>query len=184
MIFTELDKLKRRIVMSSIILMAAGILLLILPSENIEPAGMISGFALLVFAAVTVFRFIDRPKILLRYIELGVGLAAGLLGFALCSYKGVFLTLLSALVGTVPILSGGVGIFHALTFARRSGKKSWWILLLLSAAMVGFGAFVFCNPWMESDRGLMQVAGGSLMCSSLVSAVRLIWTFPANRAGR
>ncbi len=182
MLFQELDKLKRRIVMTSIILMSVGILLLILPVGQVGFASAVIGFALIILSIVLIFRFIDGSKILIHYLQLCLGLFAGLLGFSMWVFDGLFITLLRVLVGTVPIVSGLIGVIHSFTFARRSGKKSWWVLTILSAAMILFGALVFFNPWVESDEGLMRVSGGAMMCSAFVSALRLIWSFSPNKA--
>ena len=178
MLFHELDKLKRRVIMTSIVLMFTGIILLIVPTGYIPFIGSALGFAMIVGMVVTVFHFIGSPRILLHYIQLCAALILGILGIALLTFDGMFNTMLTWLVGTVPILSGIIGLFYAFMSARRSGRKGWWFLALLSAVMMIFGGFVFLNPWMESEAAVLQVSGGTMMARAFLSAIRLIWLWP------
>ena len=178
MLFNELDKIKRSAIMTTIVLMFIGNILLIIPESYIPVIGGILGFGLLVTACVMLFHFISSRKALIHYIELTVGLFTGLLGVMIFVFEGLILQMLSLLVTTVPIMLGLYGIYHALAFARRSGRKGWWILIVLSAALTIFGSIGFIHPWMESPRAVMQVMGGTLMYSAFVSALRLIWLWP------
>ena len=178
MLFKELDKLKRSAVMTTIILMFIGFILLLLPETYIPFLSSALGFILLVVLVVAVLDYIGSAKALIHYFRLALGLLAGVVGFALFVFDGLFVSALSWLVGTVPILIGMYGIYHALAFARRSGRRGWWILIILSAAMILFGGVIFGNPWVDSPRAVMQVIGGTLMFSAFVSALRLIWIWP------
>lgn len=183
MFFHELDKLKRRVIMTSIVLMFTGIVLLLVPVGYLSFISSALGFTMLVATVVTVFHFIGSSRILLHYIQLCIALVIGIIGIALLTFDGMFMKLLSWLVGTVPIVSGVIGIFYAFMYARRSGRKSWWVLLLLSAAMMLFGGFVFYNPWMDSEPALLQITGGTMMASALLSSIRLIWLWPLKSQG-
>ena len=178
MLFKELDKLKRTAIMTTIVLIFIGLILMLIPEGYISFLSSALAFGLLVAFGVAVLDFIGSSKALINYIMLSLGLLAGLLGFVLLVFEELLIQLMSLLVGALPIISGLYGIGHALVFARRSGKKGWWVLIIFSVLMIAFGAFIFMNPWMESTRAVMQVIGGTMMFSAFVSALGLIWIWP------
>lgn len=178
MLFNELDKLKRSAIMSSIILMFVGALLLILPITILDLFNNLLGFACLVTFVVILLIFISSKKALINFIKLFIGLLFGILGFILLVFDYFLITTLGLLVGLIPIISGVYGIVHAILFARVSGRKGWWLLIILSVLLIGFGVFQFWNPWMTSSEGMIKVIGGTLMATSVISALRLIWIWP------
>lgn len=182
MLFKGLDRLKRSSLMMTIVLMFVGIMLLILPEGYIPFLSHALGFALLVLFMLSIFFFLSSRKALIHYIYLSIGLLAGLFGVALLSFDGLLVSVMGWLVGTIPILLGAYGLFHALLYARRSGRRGWWVLILLSAALMCFGGMVFLNPWMYSTHAVMQVIGGTLLFSAFATALSLIWIWPIHKS--
>ncbi|MDO4864167.1 MAG: DUF308 domain-containing protein [Ruminococcus sp.] len=178
MLFKELDKIKRSVIMTSIVLMFAGLLLLLLPYEYVPFLSAVLGFGLLVACVHSIFSFIGSSKVIMRYFQLSFGLILGILGIALWCYDRMFMELLSYVVGIVPILIGVYGVFHAIIYAKRSRRKGWWIMVPLSLGLLAFGIFIFVEPRMRTEEVLMQVTGGVMMSCSLISTLRLIWLFP------
>ena len=181
MLFEGLDRLKRSAVLTTILLVFAGNVLLVLPESVLPFFNAMMGFALLVVSMVSIFDFLSSRKALIHYISLTFGLLCGLLGLLFLVFEGLLTDMLVWLVCVVPVVDGVYGICHALLFARRSGRRGWWILLILSAALIVFGGFVFYNPWMDTTIGRMRVIGGTLMYSAVVSGLRLIWLWPVRR---
>ena len=181
MLFEELDKIKRDAVMMTIVLMFIGMLLLLIPEVYILFLEGTLGFVLLVAAALAALRFISGTKVLMHYIELVMGLAMGVLGIMIMLYEGLFLWILSWLVGILPILSGIHGIFHTLAFLRHSGKRGWWVLIVLSALLIVFGILVLWHPWLTSTQGMLQIVGGVMLYSALVSGLKMIWLWPVQK---
>ncbi len=184
MLFEGLDRLKRDAALSTIILMLLGMIFLVLPDSILPSFGALIGFALLVVSVVSIFDFLASKKVLMNYINLSIGLLGGLLGICFLVLQGFFMGFLMWLISFFPILGGLYGIYHALMFARRVRKKGWWILIVLSLFLVVFGVFVFWNPWMNSVTGAMRVMGGTMLYSSIVSGLRLIWLWPIRKADR
>lgn len=178
MLFEELDKVKRNAVMAAIVLAAAGFVLMVVPYGYLGFLSDACGFALLVAFVLSALKFIDGGRALMSYLRLTGGIAAGLLGLSLLVFDGLFAAALQWLVGTVPILLGAYGIYHALAYARKSGRRGWWVLVVLSASLFAFGGFVFCNPWMGSPEGSIQIVGGTLLYSAVVSGLSLVWIWP------
>jgi uncharacterized membrane protein HdeD (DUF308 family) len=73
-------------------------------------------------------------------------------------------------------------LFHSLTYARRSQRKGWWVLTILSVLLIITGILIFVNPFWNSADMLMKVIGCAVFFSAIVSGIRLIWTWPVRNA--
>ena len=175
MLFNSLDKFKRQMVMLIVILMFVGLMMFVVPVSYIPLLGKVLGFIFLVLSILRVLDFLNSNKALIHYINLFVGLLFGLAGVLLFSVDGLFLWLLNWLVGTLPILLGAYGLYHALMYARRSGRSGWWVLVILSILLLIFGTILFVNPWADNPRKLLYVIGGTLFYSAVVYAISLFW---------
>lgn len=178
MLFNSLDKFKRQMVMLIVILMFVGLMMFVVPVSYIPLLGKVLGFIFLVLSILRVLDFLNSNKALIHYINLFVGLLFGLAGVLLFSVDGLFLWLLNWLVGTLPILLGAYGLYHALMYARRSGRSGWWVLVILSILLLIFGTILFVNPWADNPRKLLYVIGGTLFYSAEVYAISLFWIWP------
>ena len=183
MLFQSLDKLKRSVIMTAIVLMFIGLILLLLPEEYAAFLTFPLVFIFSVIFAVSILNFIGTRKTLMSYAQLTLGLLSGILALAFFLFDELLLSILSWTVGILPILVGVYGIYHSFAFARRSGRKAWWILTVFSVLQTAFGGFVFCNPWMDSPEAFMKTVGGTLLYSSFVSALSMIWIWPIKNSG-
>ena len=82
MLFQELGKLKRSSIMTSIIIMAVGILMIICPPQYIDTLVSALGYGMVTLAAVMVMDFLSSRKVLMNYIYLTGALLLALLGIA------------------------------------------------------------------------------------------------------
>ena len=177
----ELDKLKRSVITTSIVLLFAGLLLYLIPAEYIPIINIASGFTLLVICVVTMFIFLGSSKILIRYLQLCGGLTMGIAGIALWIFDDMFIRLLTLMIGILPAVISIPSMFHAFAYLRRSGRKGWWILVLCPLALMAFAVFVLWNPWLKDENAVMNAAGTVLISTAVVNALRLIWLRPAKR---
>ena len=178
MLFNSLDKFKRKMIMLIIILMFTGLTLFAVPVSYVPLLGKGLGFVFLVFSILHILEFLGSNKAMIHYINLSIGLLAGLAGILLFAIDGLFLIVLNWLVGTLPILLGAYGLYHALTFARRSGRKGWGLLVFFNCLLLLFGTILFVNPWADNPREFLYVIGGTLFYSALVYAISLLWIWP------
>ncbi|MDO4804453.1 MAG: DUF308 domain-containing protein [Lachnospiraceae bacterium] len=167
-----------------IVLIFTGLTLFLVPESFIPFLGKVFAFVLLVEAVVRILEFIGSRKALIHYIRLILGLLAGFVGIMLFAVDGMFLAALNLLVGLLPILLGAYGVYHALLFAKRSGRKGWWVYLILSCLLILFGAFVFMNPWADDPLSVMRVIAGTLTYSAVVYGISLIWIWPFQNNNR
>lgn len=183
MLFNTLDVLKRKMVMAIVFFLFTGLTLCIIPVSYIPILGKALGFCLLCLSILKILDFISSRKGIGHYIQLSIGLLCGIAGIALFTFDGLFLGLLNWLTGTLPILLGSVSLYFALTYVRRSGRKGWWVFVILSCLLLVFGTLVFVNPWINDQRSVLWVIGGTLFYSALVYMICLFWIWPFQQKG-
>ena len=178
MLFESLDKIKRNAIFTTILLVALGIILLICPEAYIPTLILVLGYALVILGLVMILEFFSSQKALMDYLKFVGALALGIAGICVLVFRDHTLKVLAWGFGFLIILDGLRTFLHSLTFARRSQRKGWWVLTVISALMIVAGVMLFVNPWFRTSRDLMKVVGGTILFSAIASGLRLIWTWP------
>ena len=182
MLFQELGKLKRSSIMTSIILVAVGILMIICPKQYVGALVSTLGYAALVFAGVMVLDFISARKVMMSYVTFTGALILALLGIAIVAFEMDTVRVIGLIFGVVLVGDGIVGIVNAWMYARRAGRSGWWVLIVLNVLMILCGLIVLVNPWWNEPTMLFDVIGGMLLFSSIVSITRLFYLWPIREA--
>ncbi len=178
MLFQGLNKLKTRAIMASIILMAAGVIIVICPVSYIEALIDLMGIVMLIAAIVMILDFLSSQRSLINFILLTVALILGIVGGVILILDLETIYVLAWIFGIALILWAVYSAVGALVFARRSGRKAWWVLLILSALLLLFGLIVINNPFWNTPGELLKIIGLMVIFSAIVSALRLIWIWP------
>ncbi len=178
MLFESLDKIKRNAIFSSILLMALGIVILLCPMVYVPTMILGGGYVLLITAIVMMLEFFFGKKMLMSYLKFIGALLIAFIGLAVLVYREDMMKTLAWLFGFLLILDGLRTLLHSFTFARRSKRKGWWVLTILSLCLMVAGVILFLNPWFGDPDALLKVIGGTVLVSAIVSGLRLIWTWP------
>ena len=178
MLFQELGKLKRSSIMTSIIMTAVGILMIMCPGQYVGALVSTLGYGILIFAAVMIMDFISGKRVLMNYIYLTGALILALLGCAISVFESDVVRVIGLIFGLWLLGVGAIGIVNTLMYVRRAGRKGWQLLVALSALLILFGLIVLVNPWWNEPTALFDVIGGMLLFSSVVSIVRTIMIWP------
>lgn len=178
MLFESLDKLKRNSIMSAILLIALGVIIMVCPGEYIGSLTLIFGYTLIVVGIVMILNFFSGKKSLMEYLKFCGALVLIIVGLCVLVFRSDIMRVLAWLFGFLLIVDGGRTMIHSFTYARRSKRKSWWVLTILSVMLMVSGVILFTNPWWDSPIMLMKVIGCAVFFSALVSSVRLFWTWP------
>ena len=181
MLFESLDKLKRNSIMSAILLIALGAVMIVCPKEYIGSLTLVFGYALVIIGIVMILKFFSGNKSLVEYLKFAGALVLGIVGVCVVVFRDDIQSVLAWLFGFLLVLDGGRTLIHSFTYARRSKRKGWWILSILSLLLVAVGVLLFLNNlkhWWTTPEVLAKVIGCAIFFSSIVSALRLIWTWP------
>ena len=181
MLFEELGKLKRSSIMTSIIMMAVGIVMIMCPAQYVKALVSVLGYAMEILAAVWILDFISGKKTLMSYVYLTGALIVALLGMAVLVFDNIVL-LIGIVFGLIQVIGGIISIINAWMYARRAQRKGWWLLVILSLLMILFGLVVLINPWWDEPTKLFDVIGYMLLFSSVVSIVRTFFNWPIKAA--
>ena len=177
MLFEELSKIKRSSIMTSIILAAVGIVMILCPPQYVESLVAVLGYGMVIFAGVMMLNYITAKKSLINCIKFAGALIMLLLGISVLVFDNIVL-LIGVVFGLVLVCDGLLTIVNTWMYARRAERKGWQILIVLSALMILFGLIILVNPWWREPTKLFDVIGGMLLFSSVVSVVRLIFNWP------
>lgn len=178
MLFQELGKMKRSWIMTSIILIAIGIVMIMCPVDYMGMLITVLAYLLLVLATVMGLDFLSSKKVLINYVSLTGGLFVGLLGLFVLTKRSDVLPMLGLLFGLVLVVEGLNDLFNAFKYTRRAGSTAWGMLALLSVLTIVFGVILLINRWWDTPEALKKVIGGMLLFSSVVSIIRVILTWP------
>lgn len=177
MLFQELGKLKRASIMTSIIWMAVGVLMIICPEQYITSLVEVLGYGLLIFAVVMVLDFISSKRVLMNYIYLTGAMIIGLLGTVVLVDENVVRGI-GLIFGLLLLVDGGTSMLITRLYVKRSQRKGWQSMVVLSALLILFGLIVLVNPWKDRIMTLFDIIGCMLLFSSVVSIIRLIYIWP------
>ena len=173
--------MKRSWIMTSIIMIAIGVVMIMCPVRYMGMLVSALGYVLLVAATVMILNFLSSKKVLINYIALTGALFVGLLGLFVLVHRRDILQILSLVFGLVLVIEGLSDLYNAFMYARRAGRTAWWVLAVLSVLTVIFGLILLVNPWWDTPAALKQVIGGMMLFSSVASIIRIVLTWPFKR---
>ncbi len=182
MLFQELEKLKRSSIMSSIVMIALGCVLILCPNAYIPSLISLLGYGMLIFAIVRILFFISEKKVLINYVNFTISLVLGILGMAVLVFENNMVKVIGVSFGLIQVIYGLFSLIYTLTFIRRSKRKGWFFLLLLSVLSILFGVAVLINPWWNTTEVLIDVIGIMILFASLVDIVQLILIWPLSNS--
>ena len=178
MLFESLDKIRRNSILSAILLIALGAAILLCPEEYIEWLIQISGYILIILSIVMMLNFFNGNKSLMEYLKFTGSLILCIVGICVLVFGKDTMRTLAWLFGFLLVLDGSRTMIHSFTFVRRSERKGWWVLTILSVLLVAIGVLLFLNPFWTTPLTLMRVIGCAVLFSAILSGIRLIWTWP------
>lgn len=112
------------------------------------------------------------------YIKFVAALAIFIVSICVLVYRSDIVPVLEWLFGLLLILDGARTLIHSFTYARRSQRKGWWVLTILSLLLILAGAILLVNPWWDTPSKLTKVIGCAVLFSAIISGLRLFWTWP------
>ena len=177
MLFEELSKIKRSSIMTSIILAAVGIVMILCPPQYVDSLVAVLGYGMVILAGVMMLNYITAKKSLINCVKFAGALVILLLGIAVLVFDNIVL-LIGIVFGLVLVADGLITMINTWMFARRAKLKGWWLLVLLSMLLIAGGLVILINPWWDEVVMLFDAIGAMLLFSALVGIVRLVIIWP------
>ncbi len=164
--------------MTSIEMIVLGIVMIICPEDYIVTLIGIMGCIMLVFSVLGILEYCSSNRAMIHYVYLTGWLILGIIGLAVLLFQVDSMYTISWLFGAFLILNGLSSISSAVTYAKRAGRKTWWMLVVLALTLVVCGVIILVNPWWNTAPKLFKAVGVMMLYSSLVSILRLYWLWP------
>ena len=177
MLLEELSKIKRSSIMTSIILAAIGIVMILCPPQYVGSLVAVLGYVLAILSGVMILNYITNKKSLINCVKFAGALIILLLGIAILVFENIML-FIGIVFGVVLVADGLITMINTWMYARRAKLKGWWLLVLFSLLLIAGGVIILVNPWWNETLKLFDVIGMMLLFSSLVGIVRLIIIWP------
>ena len=106
MLFQSINKIKRSSIITSLLLIALGVVMIICPGSYTMSLISGMGYAGMILAAVMVLEYLDSKKAFMNGVLLFFALAIGLLGLAVVVFRDSVLQILGWTFGILLILQG------------------------------------------------------------------------------
>ncbi len=164
--------------MIAIVLIAIGVLMLICPEEYTSIMIGTLGDVMLIASVLGILEFISSNKSVIRFFYLTGWIIMGIAGTVVLLFELDIVYTVGWLFGAILILGGLSSIASALIYAKRSGRKGWWVLIIFGLMEIVGGVIIFINPWWDTATLLFKVVGGMMLFSSFVVILRLFWLWP------
>ena len=178
MIFEVFGKFKKTSIMTSIVLIAIGIVMLLCPEPYINTLIALLGYVILVISGVMILDFVGSGKSLMDYISFAIGLLLLVAGITVLVFNRNMLAVISWVFGIILILAGLWSILNTVVFVRRSGHAGWVFLLILSILLVAVGVLILVNPWWGTTAALLRMIGWAMLFTAVVSILHVIVVWP------
>ncbi len=178
MLFQSLGRIKRRTLVTAILLIALGVVMLICPEQYISSLVALFGYVMIIVSMVMILDFFSGNKALIHCILFTLALILGIGGLCVLIFRDDVLRVLSLLFGILLLTDGLHSLFYAYFYARRSSRKGWKLLVFLSVFSIVFGILLIANPFWHTPPELMNAVGFMILYSGLVSGLRMLWIWP------
>lgn len=151
-----MKKSKINAIVSTIIIIAVGVFLLIRPGETLTTAVRLFGIALLVLGAMgVVSQLIKRDD--RSVISLIISVVEAVIGIIIIASPAFVVSLFPIIVGIIIALYGLSDLLAALNM-KKADIGSWKIALILSVITIILGIVLFVNPF-KTMSTLVRIIG-------------------------
>ena len=155
-------------IVASVLLMALGVLLIVLPDLSISLVGIVAGAMLIALGILKLMGYFSREMYQLAFqYDLAFGLLLVALGVLLMMQPNRAMHFLCLIVG-ISIAADGLLKFQTALEARRFGLGSWWLIMALGILAGVIGIVTAFRP-AQSAQVLMVLMGISLLAEGALN---------------
>ncbi len=155
-------------IVASVLLMALGVLLIVLPDLSISLVGIVAGAMLIALGILKLMGYFSRDMYQLAFqYDLAFGLLLVALGVLLMMQPNRAMHFLCLIVG-ISIAADGLLKFQTALEARRFGLGSWWLIMALGILAGVIGIVTAFRP-AQSAQVLMVLMGISLLAEGALN---------------
>lgn len=162
-------------IISSILLVAAGLFLIINPSVSVSFVGIVTAIVLILFGVFKIIGYFSKDLYRLAFeYDLAFGGLLIILGIIELVKPGTILTILGTTLGVAALADGLFKVQIALK-AKPFGISNWWLIFILAIATSLIGIALVFNPF-ESAEALMVLLGITLLIEGILNLSTVLLT--------
>ncbi len=157
-------------VISSIILIALGLLLVIMPNIASTLVFVSIGVMLVVIGIINIIRYLqmDTTQILSTY-ALSIGIISLVGGILIMIFRPLLLASVPFICGGIVAVGGVLQLQKSLQF-RKMNVRLWYIDIILAGLLLAVGTLILINPF-KTAMLLTRIIGIALMFEGILSII-------------
>ena len=153
-------------VMSSLVMILAGILLFIYAGTSLEIGVRLLGIAMLLYGALGLVAQMMRNLAERSVAAMVYDAVIIVFGIAIIASPSFIIRLFPIVAGVLIAISGVETLVKSLSL-RKHGIEAWKMLLILSVITIAFGILIFANPF-QTQELLVRVFACGLVYDGIV----------------
>lgn len=157
-------------VISSIILIALGLVLIIMPNIASTLVFVSIGVMLVAVGIINIIRYfsMDQRQQITSY-ALAIGIISCVGGVLIMVLRPLLLAVLPFLCGGIVIIGGVVQLQKALQF-KKMNVRAWFVDLIFACVLLALGLIILFNPF-KTALVLIRLIGAALLIEGVLSIV-------------
>lgn len=176
----QLRRIKWICVIFSVLLAAAGIMLLAWPGISMRLICRLVGILVVLLGVIRLFSYFCEDRFDLAFqFDFALGLFALVAGILFIGWPGRVVEVFNILLGVYVLVDGAFKLQTALD-ARRFGLDRWWGILLLALLTCCCGLLLALSPF-EGAAALTRLMGAALLIEGVQNLVIVIYTVRTGR---
>lgn len=168
--FAKIFKNNSPSVISSVILIALGLVLIIIPDIASTLVFVSIGVMLVVIGVINIVRYfrLDAKQSVLSY-GLAIGIIACTAGILIMVLRPLLLAMLPFLCGGIVVIGGVLQLQKSLQFKRMNVRR-WYIDLVFACILLTLGTIILLNPF-KTAMLLMRIIGIALLIEGALTLI-------------
>lgn len=152
-------------ILTSILTVAAGVVLLLVPELTNKVVGIIAGVIFLIEGINSIYKYFHREVAKLYNLNLVFGVLYSILGVVIIIYPFTVVEFVTVCLGLYMIINGASKVNYAL-WLKRGNEDSWLITLATGILVAIVGVLVIFNPF--ASLTLTKLAGAFLIITGIL----------------
>lgn len=169
----ENKKLRNEFFLTSLAMIAVGIMLVFFPETSGKMICYLSGCVLLAWGVIKLIMYFVGEVELFGSFRLVSSVALLMCGAAALINPEFFAGILPTIFGCVMVIDGVLKLQYSIDLAKIKSKW-WWIVLILSLLLVSMGLLIVFNPWSWLV-GLMIFTGILLIVNGVIDIIVVLY---------
>lgn len=152
-------------ILTSILTVAAGVVLLLVPELTNKVVGIIAGIIFLIEGINSIYKYFHREGAKFYNLNLVFGVLYSILGVVIIIYPFTVVEFVTVCLGLYMIINGASKVNYAL-WLKRGNEDSWLITLATGILVAIVGVLVIFNPF--ASLTLTKLAGAFLIITGIL----------------